>query len=212
MLIWTRSLQICTHWEVKISCKHIKLWLLFSAKTPEMWSTLRSWHVLVPRHLSSFPWHLVANPLDLTSLLFVFQHSVIYLLVMRSETLSGDSDNQPTFGVAENMPFPPQDSAVLRVYGCYFFSCLVSLSWETAFQADVKTGPHMWMFFHVATKWELAIKAVTAFKLLHVKLEKRASLFRFGLFLSENKDSRCTPRTKCLLFCLLWRLWFLFCL
>lgn len=94
---------------------------LFSAKTPETWATLRSWHVLVPRALSSFPWHLVANPLDLTSLLFVFLHSVIYLLVMRSETLSGDSDNQPTFRVAENMPFPPRDCAVLRLSGCWFF-------------------------------------------------------------------------------------------
>lgn len=140
MLIWTHSLQICRYWEVKMSCKHITFWLLFTAKTPERWSTLRSWHVLVPRHLSSFPWHLVANPLDLTSLLFVFLHSVIYLLVMRSETLSGDSDNQPTFGVAENVPFPPQDSAVLRFFGCYFFSCLVSLSWEMMFKQMWKQG------------------------------------------------------------------------
>lgn len=145
--------------------------LQFWAKTPETQSTLRSWHVLVPRHLSSFPWHLVANPLDLTSLLFVFLHSVIYLLVMRSETLSGDSGNQPTFGVAENMPFPPQDSAVLRFFGCYFFFVLGEFVVGNDVEADVKTGPHMWMFFHVTTKWELIIKAVTAFKLLHVNLK-----------------------------------------
>lgn len=34
---------------------------------------------------SGFPRHLAANPVDLTLLLFVFLHSVIYLLVMRSK-------------------------------------------------------------------------------------------------------------------------------
>lgn len=149
-LIWTHPLfgkKKSLHFENKEGNWAVHIFyfienrLQFSAKTPETRSPLRSWHVLVPRHLSSFPWHLVANPLDLTSLLFVFLHSVIYLLVMRSETLSGDSDNQPTFGVAENMPFPPQDSAVLRFFGCwFFFSCLVSLSWEMMLKQMWKQG------------------------------------------------------------------------
>lgn len=139
--------------------------LLFSAKTPETRSTLRSWHVLVPSALSSFPWHLVANPLDLTSLLFVLLRSVIYLLVMRSETLSGDSDNQPTLRVAENMPFPPQDSAVLRSFWLFFFFFLPGyFVVGNDVKADVKTRPHMWLFLHVTTKWELKIKTVTALK------------------------------------------------
>lgn len=188
---------------MKISCEHITLWLLFSAKTPERWSTLRSWHVLVPRHLSSFPWHLVANPLDLTSLLFVFLHSVIYLLVMRSETLSGDSDNQPTFGVAENMPFPPQDSAVLRFFGCFFLFLPGEFVVGNDVQADVKTGPHMWMFFHVTTKWELVIKAVTAFKSLHVKLEKERICSDLVYFCLKTKTwgARCVLNACCFVCC-----------
>lgn len=64
---------------------------------------------------------------------------------MRSETLSGDSDNQPTFGVAENMPFPPEDSAVLRFFRLLFFFFFLPGEFVVGndVEADVKTGPHM---------------------------------------------------------------------
>lgn len=75
--------------------------------------------------------------LDLTWPLFVFLHRVIYLLVMRSKTLSGHSDNQPTFRVAENMPLPP--SAGLC---CVRRFCLISLSREIILE---------WMWKHRRT-------------------------------------------------------------
>lgn len=58
--------------------------------------------------------------------LFVFLHRVVYLLVMRSKNLSGYSDNRPAFGVAESMPFPPQDCAV----SCVSARVVWGKSWE----------------------------------------------------------------------------------
>lgn len=74
--------------------------------------------------------------LDLTWPLFVFLHRVIYLLVMRSKTLSGHSDNQPTFRVAENMPLPPAGLCCVRRF------CLISLSREIILE---------WMWKHRRT-------------------------------------------------------------
>ncbi len=108
------------------------------------WTTLRSWVVPVPRLLNSFPWHLSANPVDLTLLLFVFLHRVIYLLVMRSKTLSGYSDNQPTFRVAENVSFPPHDCAVSSVL----------LVWGKSWEIMCKdSGSCIQLFLKLFTGW-----------------------------------------------------------
>lgn len=79
--------------------------------------------------------------LHLTRPLFVFLHRVIYQPVMRSKTLSGHSDNQPSFRVAEKYAFPATGFCCAMRFGPFKFVTGNDVG------VDVKTQQHKWLFF-----------------------------------------------------------------
>lgn len=79
--------------------------------------------------------------LHLTRPLFVFLHRVIYQPVMRSKTLSGYSDNQPSFRVAEKYALSATG------FCCATRFRLLKFVTGSGVGADVKTQQHMWLFF-----------------------------------------------------------------
>lgn len=89
-----------------------------------------------PDLLGSFPWHLSANPLDLISLLFVFLRRVIYLLVMRSKSLSGESGN-----LGDHVEGGRKYTLPTTGLCCALRFSLVGLSWEIMIKWLWKQGP-----------------------------------------------------------------------